>query len=108
MPSANGNNPAATAELAPPLDPAADFDKSYAFEVDPKSLLIVCPPTPSSAVFVFPTTITPFSINRFTNNEFFLGWLFFEPGNPYVVLKPSTSVRSLIAVSYTHLRAHET
>ena len=49
-------------------------------------------------MFVFPIIIAPLSINRFTNNEFFLGWLFFEPGNPYVVLKPSTSVRSLIAI----------
>ena len=28
VPSANGNNPEATAELAPPLDPAADFERS--------------------------------------------------------------------------------
>ena len=68
------------------------------FDVGPKSLLIVCPPTPSSAVFVLPITIVPLSINRLTNNEFFFGWLFFDPGNPYVVLKPTTSVRSLIAI----------
>ena len=72
MPSANGINPADTAELAPPLDPAADFDTSNTFEVGPNNLLVVWPPTPNSAVLVFPIIITPFPINRFTNREFFL------------------------------------
>ena len=58
MPSANGINPAATA-VAPPLDPAADFETSNTFEVGPNNLLVVWPPTPNSAVFVLPIIIAP-------------------------------------------------
>ena len=50
-----------------------DLEKLYAFEVSPKSLLVVCPPTPNSAVLVLPMIITPLLISRSTNRVFFKG-----------------------------------
>ena len=73
MPSANGSNLVATAVLAPPLDPAADFEISKQFDVGPNNLLVVCPPTPNSAVLVLPMIITPLLISRSTNRVFFEG-----------------------------------
>ena len=81
-PSAIGIKPPATAEAAPPLEPPALFEMSYAFPVIPKTRLKVCDPNPNSGVFVLPMMIAPLLIRRSTIMLFFLGILFLYLGMP--------------------------
>ena len=97
-PSANGTIAAATAAAAPPLLPPGVSRVSYGLRVGPKTGLNVCDPAPNSGVLVLPITTAPAALSSATCGASKVGIWEAKIGDPYVVLIPAVSARSLIAM----------
>jgi hypothetical protein len=66
--------------------------------VGPKTGLNVCDPAPNSGTFVFPMTTAPARLSSATCGASNDGTCSAKMGDPYVVLIPAVSARSLIAI----------
>ena len=66
VPMASGPRPAATAALAPPLEPPGVRSRFHGLRVTPKSRLWVAPIQPMVGVFVLPSWIAPAASIRST------------------------------------------
>src|SRR6516225_7127309 len=98
VPSANGIIPVATAAAAPPLLPPGVSRVSYGLRVGPKTGLNVCDPAPNSGTLVLPITTAPAALSSATCGASKSGTWEAKIGDPYVVLIPAVSARSLIAM----------
>jgi hypothetical protein len=58
--------PVASATAAPPLEPPHVRAGFQGLRVAPKTALKVLPPAPNSGVLVFPTTMAPAALSRWT------------------------------------------
>jgi len=65
--------------------------------VGPNTGLKVCDPSPNSGVFVFPIRIAPASRMRRTMSASSVGMWVARSGEPFVLRRPRTGARSLIA-----------
>jgi hypothetical protein len=97
LPSATGSMCVASATAAPPLLPPADFVRSNALRVTPKTSLNVCEPRPNSGVLVLPTTMQPAAFIRSTISASWSGTWSASSGEPSVLGIPFVSAASLIA-----------
>ena len=71
---------------------------SYGLRVGPKTGLNVCDPAPNSGVLVLPITTAPAGLSSATCGASKVGTWEAKIGDPYVVLIPAVSARSLIAM----------
>ena len=103
LPSASATIPDATAEALPPDDPPAESSVFHGFRVAPKRRFSVTGRSPSSGVFVLPTTIAPASRSRRTWAESCAATQSGKPRLPSVVGTPSVAdSRSLIPTGTPH------
>ena len=75
VPMASGPRPAATAALAPPLEPPGVRSRFQGFRVTPKRRLWVAPIQPMVGVFVLPSWIAPAPTRRSTMGAVSVGTL---------------------------------
>jgi hypothetical protein len=75
VPMASGPSPAATAALAPPLEPPGVRSRCQGFRVIPKTRLWVAPIQPKVGVFVFPSWMAPAAFIRATMGASSVGTL---------------------------------
>ena len=75
VPMASGPMPAATAALAPPLEPPGVRSRFHGLRVTPKRRLCVAPIQPIVGVFVLPSWIAPAATSRSTIGAVSVGTL---------------------------------
>src|SRR5471030_1978640 len=93
--TARGARPLATAQAAPPLDPAHERCALHALRVLPYSGASVNALWPYSGVVVLPTRIAPAAFRRAIAAASAFGTFSAKMRDPYVVRTPSVSIRSL-------------
>ena len=96
VPMASGPRPAATAALAPPLEPPGVRSRFQGLRVMPKSRLWVAPIQPIIGVFVLPSWIAPAASSRSTIGALSVGTLSAKSRVPNVVRMPLVITRSLV------------
>ncbi len=88
VPMASGPMPAATAALAPPLEPPGVRSRFHGLRVTPKSRLCVAPIQPIIGVLVLPSWIAPAARMRSTIGASSVGTLSAKSRVPNVVRMP--------------------
>src|SRR6185437_12388269 len=96
VPMASGPRPAATAALAPPLEPPGVRSRFHGLRVGPKSRLWVAPIQPIIGVLVLPSWIAPAASIRSTIGALSAGTLSAKSRVPNVVRTPRVITRSLV------------
>ncbi len=96
VPMASGPSPAATAALAPPLEPPGVRSRFHGLRVGPKSRLWVAPIQPIIGVLVLPSWSAPAASMRSTIGALSAGTLSAKRRVPNVVRMPRVITRSLV------------
>src|SRR5438094_5831592 len=96
VPIASGPSPAATAALAPPLEPPGVRSRFHGLRVGPKSKLWVAPIHPKAGVLVLPSWIAPAASSRSTIGASSAGTLSAYKRVPNVVRIPLVITRSFV------------
>ena len=103
VPMASGPSPAATAALAPPLEPPGVRSRFHGLRVTPKSRLWVAPIQPIIGVFVLPSWMPPAARMRSTIGASSVGTLSAKSHIAAASAGPATSsiaARQLVSGSY--------
>ncbi len=95
-PWAMGPMPVASATAPPPLDPPHVSAGFQGLRVAPNTALKVLPPAPNSGVLVFPATMAPAALSRWTMSASSSGTWCSKIVDPHVVRMPLVGVKSLM------------